>query len=226
MTALHEVPSPPDDDVDRSAVEILRRRLDGTNTIDEWGLDPDLVALIEPFVRVRWDIRVEGAERIPRSGPVVLVVNRHLLSEPYVVAQGIRQATGRIVRFLGVPDVAPVGPALRRLGGAIGSAEELGGLLRAGNVVVVALDRTPRTRRRAGFLAPGAMTPVLGERATVLPVAAIGHEWGRGWRIVVGEPLSLPPGRSPLAVAELADEARTAVQELLDEAFPPRWPFG
>lgn len=227
VTPLHGIADVVDAVGARAPVDLLRRRLNGTHTVDEWGLDADLLAMVDPLVGIRWDLRVEGADAIPSDGPVVLVVNRHVgVSEPFVVAQAVRRETGRIVRFLGVPDVAPVGPVLRRLGGALGRSDELSGLLRAGSAVVVALDRSMRSRRRAGFLPPGSMAPVLAQGAAVFPVAAVGRELGRRWTVIVGDEVPRPPGRSPLAVAELADAARTEVQVLLDEAFPPRWPFG
>ena len=34
------------------------------------------------------------------------------------------------------------------------------------------------------------------------------------------------PTGGPLAVAELVDSTRRALQELLDQALPPRWMFG
>jgi hypothetical protein len=55
----------------------------------------------------------------------------------------------------------------------------------------------------------------------VLPVALVGREAGRRWRILVGAPVEHPTTRGPLAAAELADRARAGVQSLLDDAFPP-----
>ncbi len=52
-----------------------------------------------------------------------------------------------------------------------------------------------------------------------------GREWGRAWRVVLGLPLPPARAKSPLAVVEHAEATRAAVQELLDEQAPPRWPF-
>src|SRR2546423_9822635 len=99
---------------------LLRRRFDGSYTVDEWGLDPDLVQLVSPVLAARWQVIVEGADALPKDGPAMLVFNRRFgLSEPFIVSRGVRQATGRYVRVAGAPDVAPVGPALRRLGGVL-----------------------------------------------------------------------------------------------------------
>jgi hypothetical protein len=59
----------------------------------------------------------------------------------------------------------------------------------------------------------------------VVPAALVGRELGRRWRLRLGRPVEHPAGRGPLAMAELADRARAGVQELLDEALPPRGLF-
>ena len=207
-----------------SVVDIARRRWDGTNVVDPWGLDHDLVALLDPVMDLRWSIGVDGAERIPAEGPAVVVANRRFgVSEPLVLGRALRKTTGRTARVLGVPDVAPFGPALRRVGGAVDRPEELGALLRAGEVVMVGLGVSLRLRHRAGSLDPRSLEPALRQRVPVLPAAVIGQELGRNWRVVIGDALPLPAGAGPLAVAELAESARAGVQAILDEALPPRW---
>ena len=85
------------------------RRARGAYAVDEWGLDPDLVAVADPLLGLRWELAVEGAERLPTVGGAVLVFNRRLgASEPWVLARGIRRSTGRFVRTIGVPDVTTV----------------------------------------------------------------------------------------------------------------------
>jgi hypothetical protein len=203
----------------------LRRRLEGTFTVDPWGLDADLVGLVAPAARIRWDIEARGNVELP-AGPFALVVNRRLgVTEPWVVAEAVRRLTGRHLRFVGVPDVAPVGPALRRFGGVVNRADEIAGLLRAGEAVGLWLDHEPLHRRRAGALHPEALAPVVRTGAPVVPVAADGRELGRRWTITFGEPLepavhSSGPserGTGPLAAADLADQTRAAIQALLDQ---------
>jgi 1-acyl-sn-glycerol-3-phosphate acyltransferase len=204
---------------------LLRRRLRGDFELDEWGADPELVDLIDPVVAPFLRVSVEGAGNLP-DGAAVLVANRRLgLAEPFVVLRGVRQATGRRVRFLGIPDVAPVGPVLRRLGGAINRPDELAGLLRAGHLTALPLGPGLRKPLRAGALAPESVAPALEMNVPVIPVAVVGGELTGRWELLIGEPVPRPRARGPLALAELADEARAGVQALLDEAFPPRWPF-
>ena len=205
-------------------VAALRRRVQGTFEIDPWGLDPDLVRAVDVALDLRWSTEISGVEHLPAEGPAVLVASRRVgVSEPLVLSRAVRRASGRTVRFLGIPDIAPLGPALRRLGGAVDHPAEQAALVRAGEMVGVFLGPVPATRHRAGPLAPDALAPALGHRVPVLPVAVIGSELRRHWRVIVGEPVPAPTGRGPLAKAELAEAARAGVQELLDEAFPPRW---
>jgi hypothetical protein len=214
VTAPDAVPVRP-----ASSIALLRRRFHGTHHVDEWGLDPDAVRLLSPLVGLRWSVEAQGTERIPTSGPAVLVHNRRLgLSEPVVLARGVRGATGRHVRTAGLVDVAPVATAFRALGAVVDRPDELRGLLRAGELVGLPLGRDPRLPRRAGGLAPEALAPALDAGAAVIPVALVGLEVGRRWRLLVGRPLALPGDVGPLGVAELVDAARAGVQSLLDES--------
>jgi hypothetical protein len=202
---------------------LLRRRLDGSYTVDEWGLDPDFVRLLSPALTVRWQVVVDGIEELPSNGPAVLVYNsRFGLSEPFVVSRGVRQSTGRHVRVAGVPDVAPIGPALRRLGGVLARPDEVGGLLRREQLVGISLGSSRRHRQHAGPAPAALLAPALATGADVFPVAVTGRELGRRWNLVIGPPVEHPAARGPLAAEELGDRARAGVQALLDHVFPPR----
>jgi hypothetical protein len=200
----------------------LRRRFDGTYKVDEWGLDRDVRAAVSPVLALRWQIETIGADVLPRRGPVLLVANcRFGWSEPFVLGRGIHQAIDRVVRVAGVPDVAPIGPALRRLGGVLARPDEIAGLLRAREMVGLLLGQSVRHRHHAGKVRPDLLAPALATGADVVPVALVGRELGRRWRIVVGPAIEYPTSRGPLAAAELADRVRNGVQSLLDDAFPP-----
>lgn len=206
------------------ALATVGRRLRGDYDIDEWGLDPDLVNLADPLLALRWDIRVDGIERLPAVGGAVLVFNRRAgLSEPWVLARGIRRASGRFVRTVGVPDVAPAGPLLRRLGGVLDRPDEIGGLLRAGQLVGLPLSRELRSRDRTGALEVSRIGAAVATGVPVVPVAVVGRELGRAWRLVVGQPVDPVRRGGPLAAAELAEATRAAVQTLLDDALPTAW---
>ena len=210
-----------------SPAAAARRRLDGTYAVDGWGLDTDIVALVRPLAALRWSVEVGGPGRVPADGPALLVANRRIgISEPWVVALGVLGATGRVPRVLGAPDAPVVGSVLRRLGAALADPVEAATLLRAGELVVAFLTSSWRDASRAGTVADEVVAPALSTGAPVVPVTAAGSELGRRWRVQVGRPV--PPRRAvgPLAALELAEDARTAVQDLLDESFRPRWPFG
>ena len=195
---------------------LLRRRIEGTFTVDPWGLDPELVELLAPAARLRWDVDAQGHLELP-AGAFALVANRRLgLTEPWVVAEAVRRLTGRHVRFVGVPDVSPVGPVLRGLSAVLDRPDEIAGLLRAGEVVGLSLGAEPLRRRVAGPLHPEVLAPVVTAGVPVVPVAVDGRELGRHWRVVFGEPLAAVVHPGPLAVADLAEHTRLEVQALLD----------
>ncbi|MBX3313657.1 MAG: hypothetical protein KF906_04985 [Actinobacteria bacterium] len=200
----------------------LDRRWRGAYDVDEWGLDPELVALTDPAVSLRWDIDVEGAGRLPATGGAVLVFNRRFgFSEPWVVARGIRRASGRFVRTVGVVDVAPVGPGLRRFGAVVDRPDEIAGLLRAGQLVGLPMSRRLRDRDQVGELQVDRIEAALVTEVPVVPVAVLGRELGRHWRVVVGRPIRPNRRGGPLAAAELTEEVRQAVQALVDDASVP-----
>ena len=203
-------------------------RLRGEYDLDEWGADAQLMDTVDGLARLVLRVTVDGADHLPEVGPAVLVANRRFgLAEPLAVGLGVRRETGRRVRFVGMPDVAPVGTVLRRLGTAVDRPEELAGLLRAGQLVGIPLAWHPRFGPpRAGNLLPETVGPAVALDAPVLPVAVVGGELSGHWRIFIGEPVRRPVSRGPLALAELADGARAGVQALLDEAFPPTGLFG
>ena len=199
--------------------DIVRRRVDGSYVVDEWGFDPDFVALLSPLVEARWQISVDGAEHIPQEGAAVLVANRRFgVSEPFAAASAVWQATGRIVRVLGVPDIAPIGPVLRRMGAVQDRPDELAGVLRAGQLALVFLDRQLRMGARVGQIGRGALVPAVELGVPVVPVAVTGRELSRRWRVQVGAPVvaRTASGPGPLAVAETIDAVRAEIQEIID----------
>lgn len=212
---------------DHSVASLLRRRWQGVHDVDAWGLDPDLVALAEPLASLRWHLVLKGAEQLPATGPVVLVCSRRFgASEPFVVAAAVRREAGRQVRTVGAPDLDPIGPLLQRFGAVLARPDEVAGLLSNAEVVQVPLGAEPLRRGRAGAAPLELLAPAVTAGATVLPVAVVGRELGRRWKVVIGEAVPSPTARGPLAVAELADLVRRGVQDLLDAEVSGLLHFG
>jgi 1-acyl-sn-glycerol-3-phosphate acyltransferase len=204
----------------------VRRRLRGEVTVDPWGLDPEIADLVRQASTLAIRITVDGPATLPADGPCVVVVNRRFgVVEPFVALRAVHEATGRRARFLGWAP-GPLDTLWRRCGGAVDRPEELAGLLRAGEMVLLPLGAERRSRRRAGSLSPERLAPALHLGVPVIPLALVGNELTGQWTAYVGEPVPPPTGSSPLAQFDLAAGARGAVQALLDEAFPPRWLFG
>ena len=168
--------------------------------VDRWGFDARVAGALDPLTALRWPVRVRGLEAVPPSGPTVVVLARRLdPAAPVAVATALRRATGRPARFLGVPDVAPVGPFLRRIGGAVARPEELAGLLRAGHLVVLPLGRA--LRPGAALLDEDDLVPAVEEGATVVPAALLGAGWRRAWVLELA-PRVARRGAGPAALAE------------------------
>ncbi|SFQ73150.1 1-acyl-sn-glycerol-3-phosphate acyltransferase [Amycolatopsis arida] len=202
------------------------------------GADPrlhDLGRVIARYVlRPAFSVRVRGLDRVPRTGPVVLVANHSTLVEPQLIfgmlprrsvflvkeelftgAMGwLLRRIGQLSVRRGEPDRVPLLTAVR--------------VLRAGGLVGV----FPEGSRGAGDVATaerGAAWLVRASGAVVLPVAVRGtlRPPGRGRRfrpvvdLVVGEPFGLPvgPGRAGLVTAterlrtELAALVRTVDEQ-------------
>ncbi|NLD78455.1 MAG: hypothetical protein GX643_17525 [Acidimicrobiales bacterium] len=210
--------------VARATASAVRRRLSGDYDVDEWGLDPDLISTFDPLFALRWSIRVVGTENLPTIGGALLVFNRRLgISEPWVVARGVRQATGRFVRTVGAPDHAPVGPVLRRFGGVLDRPDEVSGLLGAGQLVGMPMGRDVINREHAGALHVARVRAAIDRGCPVVPVAAVGRELGREWKLVIGAPVAPRRKAGPLAAAELVEATRAAVQLQLDDGQSASW---
>jgi hypothetical protein len=153
-------------------------------------------------------------------------VNHHPLAGSLAIAlAGVRHATGRVVRLVGIPDVAPLGVVLRRLGGVVHHPQEIAGLLRTGHLPAVPCRAEWRLNGRVGPVNSDGIAAGLAAAVPIVPVAVLAAPWGRRARVEIGTPVRTRHRKGPLAPAELADAARAAVQRLVDEATPPgaRW---
>jgi hypothetical protein len=196
-----------------SLLEIAGRRIRGDFTVDAFGLDREIHDAAVRLGRIRWNVVVAGAEHIPGHGPALLVVQRRVgLSEQAVVAVGIATSTDRRVHSAGFPGVKLAEAPLRRIGAALSHPDETSALLRDGAVVSVGLGWSP-VRDEVGPLAASVLSAPLVLGAPVLPVAVRGREWGRTWRVLIGEPVVLE-GHDAQTVEEAAALVRSRVQRL------------
>jgi 1-acyl-sn-glycerol-3-phosphate acyltransferase len=211
----------PDRTQTTDVVTVARRRFEGRYPVDPFGADPQLQDLIAPFVTAGLRVDVEHPERLPGSGPAVLVSNRGLgVIEPAALSVALRQESGRRLRVVGAPDVPFLGDLARKLGAVMSYANDLAALLRAGHVAALPLGPT---WLRTGTGAPPITLLVAALGYPVIPVAVRpGGPLGlpiRPWKVTVGRSLPVRAVRGsgdPLAAAELAEAARESVLRLLD----------
>lgn len=187
------------------------------DSVDEWGRDAHLIEILSPAATLRWNVSVGGVHHLPKRDGALLVTNSRRFSlSPIYAAWALSRTIGRPVRFVGRPDIAPIGPFLQRLGGLLDTPDELRGALRAGELVVIACAHTSNPRH-AGAVDHELVGAAVTTGSPVFPVASMSSLFGRGARVEVG-PQVRPhrKRRGPLAELELADVTQRHLQRLLD----------
>jgi 1-acyl-sn-glycerol-3-phosphate acyltransferase len=192
-------------------------RLWPVHSVDDYGRDPHLVSLLSPLARLRWDVGVSGIEHLPKKGGALLVCNsrRFALAAVYA-AWALGEATGRPVRFVGRPDVAPVGAFMRRIGGLLDRPDEVRGALRNHELVIISAAGTNHSRH-AGAVPHELVGAAVVTGSPVFPVATMSNAVGRTARAEVGA--QVRPRRSrrgPLSEVELAEQVQHHLQRMLD----------
>ena len=163
----------------------------------------------------RWSAASIGCRSAP-ARCIVVNARRYALA-PVHAALVISRETGRTVRFVGRPDVAPVGALARRLGGLLARPDEVAGALRAGELLVMAATATVHPRR-VGRVDHRLIGAAVETKAAVFPTATASSPWSRSSRIEVG-PAVRPSKRrrGPLIELEMADLVEQRIQRILDE---------
>ena len=190
--------------------------------VDDWGRDPHFVGRVWALSHLRWNVAVNGHRRLPKSGGALVVVSsRRFAMAPVFAALSIGGAVGRPVRFVGRPDVAPIGPVMQRLGGLLARADEIAGALRGGQLVVMGADPTTHPRH-VGHVDHRLVGAAVAAGTKVFPAATASVPFLRGARVEIG-PEVRPDRRrrGPLIELELADGLESAIQQLLDELGGP-----
>lgn len=185
-------------------------------------------AVLHPILRLGFRFARAGAERIPRTGAVLIVCNHLSLWDPPFVGSA---AKPRRVYFMAKSELfrfAPFGWLIERVGAfpvarggvdrdAIRMAREI---LQRGDAMVMFPEGTRSLSGRLRPFFPGAGLMALQDGVTVIPAAVWGsqHRFGPV-RVVFGEPLDfsdLPDG----AKSERARLATTRIAQAVADLVP------
>jgi len=177
-------------------VGFIKRRLNGEYSTDPFGMDPEVIAVVRPFLRFMyrtwWRIRAEGLEHVPATGRALLVAN-HSGVLPWdgamiaaAVAEDHPAQNDRIVRslhlhwFSTLPFVAPT---LAAMGQVPGLPENAIRLLQNDELVCVfpeglkGVGKLYKDRYKlARFGRGGFVQAALRARSPIVPVAVVGAE--------------------------------------------------
>ncbi len=188
------------------------------NEVDDWGRDNGFVDRVWAASRLRWNISVGGAEHIPKRKGALIVVNaRRFALAPVFAALAIGAEVGRPVRFIGRPDVAPVGPMMQRLGGLLPIPREIESALRANELVVLGAE-SQATNRASGIVDHRIVGSAVMAKVPSIPAATVSVPLRRSARVEIGAPIRLSrKRRGPLDELETADALQAHLDALLDE---------
>ena len=173
----------------------LKRRLAGAYEVDDFGLDEELLRdVIGPLIRPlyeRWfRVQTLGINRIPVTGPALLVANHSgtipLDSVMMTYAVAYEHPARRLVRNVGADLVYKlpfVGPLARKAGTVVAHEEDALEMLRRGELVGVfpegykGVGKGWRERYRLQRFGRGGFIELaLRARAPIVPVAIVGAE--------------------------------------------------
>lgn len=178
----------------KEQVAFVQRRMRGEYQTDPYGMDPELIEIVRPFLgfmyRTWWRTSTEGLEYIPDTGRALLVSN-HSGVLPWdgamiATAMAEEHPSGRIVRnlFLHWFSTLPfVAPGLASLGQVAGVPENAVRLLEEDELVCVfpegvkGVGKLFKDRYRlARFGRGGFVQAALRTGAPLQPVAVVGSE--------------------------------------------------
>ncbi len=175
--------------------EFVRRRLTGDYPVDDFGFDAELyrevlLPLVRPLYERYFRVRTLGVERIPDTGPALLVGNHSgtIALDAVIVQHAVatEHPNERVVRNIGADLVFQlpfVGPLARKGGAAMAVEEDAQELLRRGELVGVypegykGVGKGWRERYKLQrFGRGGFMETALRTRVPIIPVSIVGAE--------------------------------------------------
>ncbi len=199
-----------------SSVEFSRRWY--ADEVDDWGRDEGRVQRMWTISRIRWNTSVGGANHLPkRSGALIVVNARRFALAPVFAALALGAEVNRPVRFVGRPDIAPLGPMMQRVGALLPIPAEIEGALRAGELIVLGADHRPENTS-TGVVDHRLVGAAVAAKVPVFPAATASVLVRRSARVEVGAAIkSTHRRRGPLEELETADAVRARIDALLVE---------
>jgi 1-acyl-sn-glycerol-3-phosphate acyltransferase len=178
----------------RETLERILDRLEGDYSDDEWGFDESFAELVEPFFAFLyeswWRVKVEGAERIPAHGRVLLAANHAgiLPWDATMISMAVlrEHPLPRYPRFLVLNwafDLPWISSGMRKVGGVVASPHNAKRLLEQDQLVAVFPEGVKGTGKPFGeryrlqrFGRGGFVEIALRTGAPIVPVAVVGSE--------------------------------------------------
>ena len=180
-------------DARETLVRILER-LDGRYSEDEWGFDEDFAELVEPFFAFLfdswWRVQVDGVERVPAHGRVLLAANHAGILPWDATMIGVallrEHPLPRHPRFLVLNwafDLPWISSGMRKVGGVVASPYNAMRLLEQDHLVAVfpegvkGAGKPYSQRYRLQRFGRGGFAEIaLRTGAPIVPVAVVGSE--------------------------------------------------
>jgi 1-acyl-sn-glycerol-3-phosphate acyltransferase len=177
------------------AEDFVRRRLSGEYPVDDFGYDPELarevlLPLAKPLYENYFRVRTLGVERIPSTGPALLVGNHSgtipldaVMVQYAVSTEHPQQRTIRNVAANLAFQIPVFGPLARKSGAAVACDEDANELLRRGELVGVfpegykGVGKGWRERYKLQRFGRGGFVELaLRQNVPIIPVAIVGAE--------------------------------------------------
>lgn len=178
----------------RGTLVRILERLEGRYSEDEWGFDEDFAELVEPFFAFLfdswWRVHVEGVERVPAHGRVLLAANHAGILPWDATMIGVallrEHPLPRHARFLVLNwafDLPWISSGMRKVGGVVASPYNAMRLLEQDHLVAVfpegvkGAGKPYSQRYRLQRFGRGGFAEIaLRTGAPIVPVAVVGSE--------------------------------------------------